>query len=102
MTKENTYKIYDNRIEFQFYNLFFSSLHKDRIVTLDRINAVDLNTSPHSLIIDNREIVFLNHNDTTSLETFAVNNKISLSTHCDTWAILTREYLDTELDEQTI
>lgn len=102
MTKENSYKILDDRIEFQFYNLFFSSLHKDRIVTLDRINAIDLNTSPHSLIIDNREIIFLNHNDTNSLETFAVNNKISHSTHFDTWAILTRDYLDTQLDEQTL
>ncbi|MFN8713398.1 MAG: hypothetical protein ACK5Z2_11150 [Bacteroidota bacterium] len=102
MTKENAYKILDDRIEFDFYNLFFSSLHKDRIVTLDRINAVDLTTSPHSLIIDNREIIFLNHNDTDSLETFAVKNNIPLSTHFDTWAILTRDYLDTELDEQII
>ena len=102
MTKENAYKILDDRIEFEFYNLFFSSLHKDRIITLDRINAVDLNTSPHSFIIDNREIVFLNHKDTNSLEPFAVKNKIPLSTHFDIWAILTRDYLDTQLDEQTL
>jgi hypothetical protein len=102
MTKENIYKILDNRIEFQFYNLFFSSLHKEGIITIDRINAIDLNTSPHSLIIDNREIIFLNHTDTHSLETFAIKNKIPHSTHFDTWAILTRDYLDTELDEPTL
>lgn len=102
MKKEKAYKILDNRIEFKFYNLFFSSLHKDKIVTLDRINAIDLNTSPHSLIIDNREIIFLNHNDTNSLAPFAVKNKIPLSTHFDTWAILTRDYLDTPFDEQTL
>jgi hypothetical protein len=102
MTKENAYKILDDRIEFQFYNLFFSSLHKNKILTLDRINAVDLKTSPHSLIIDNREIIFLNHDDTNSLESFAVRNQIPFSTHFDTWAILTREYLDTQLDELTL
>jgi hypothetical protein len=102
MIKDNEYQILDNRIEFEYYNLFYSSLHQDGIVTLDRINAVDLNTSPHSLIIDNREIIFLNHNDTNSLKTFALKNKISLSTHFDTWAILTRDYLDTELDQQTL
>ena len=71
MTKDNKYKIHEDYIEFQFYNLFFSSLHENKIVTLDRINAIDLNTSPQSLIIDNREIIFLNHNDTESLILFA-------------------------------
>ncbi|MEO0528583.1 MAG: hypothetical protein AAFZ89_15225, partial [Bacteroidota bacterium] len=102
MTKENSYKIYDDRIEFEFYNLFFSSLHNNKMVTLDRINAVDLNTSPHSLIIDGKEIIFLNHDDTHSLETFALKNKIPVSTHLDTWAILTRDYLDTQLDQKTL
>lgn len=102
MITENAYTIHDDRIEFRFYNLFFSSLHKNKIVSLDRINAVDLNTSPYSLIIDNREIIFLNHNDTNSLEIFADKNNIPHSTHFDTWAILTREYLDTQLDEKTL
>lgn len=102
MTKENAYKILDDRIVFDFYNLYFSSLHKDNVVTLSRINAVDLNTSPHSLIIDNREIIFLNHNDTNSLASFSTKNKIPRSTHFDTWAILTRDYLDTKLDEQIL
>jgi hypothetical protein len=77
-------------------------LHKDKIVTLDRINAVNLNTSPHSLIIDNREIIFLNHTDINSLEPFAAKNKIPVSIHFDTWAILTRDYLDTQLSEKTL
>ena len=71
-------------------------------MTLDRINAIDLNTSPHSIIIDNREIIFLNHDDTNSLEVFAVKHKIPLSTHLDTWAILIRDYLDTQIDEETL
>jgi hypothetical protein len=102
MTKENKYKILSDKIEFQFYNLHFSSLHRDSIVTRERINAIDLNTFPHSLIIDKREIIFLNHTDTNSLEAFASSNKIPLSTHFDTWAILTRHYLDTQLDAQTL
>lgn len=102
MTKENKYIIHEDCIEYTFYNLFFSSLHTNRKISLDRVNAIDLNTSPHSLIIDNREIVFLNHDDTKSLEAFATKNKIPYSTHIDTWAILTRDYLDTQPEEKTI
>lgn len=100
--KDNSYIIHDDRIEFNYYNLFFSSLHKEGIVTLDRINAIDLKTSPHSIIIDHKEIIFLNHNDINSLESFAHKNKIPKSTHLDTWSILTREYLDTSLEIETI
>ena len=100
--KTNSYSVFDDRIEFHFYNLFFSSLHKNRTITLDRINAIDLRTSPYSMIIDNKEIVFLNQNETTSLETFATQNRIPLSTHVDTWAILTRDYTEDQLDSRTI
>jgi len=58
MMNANKYKIFGDRIEFDFYSFYFSSLQRDKIVTLDRINKVDLTTSPHSLIIDNREIIF--------------------------------------------
>ncbi len=102
MIKDNVYKILDDRIEFRFYNLFFSSLHKNGSVTLDRINAIDLNTIPHSIIIDHKEIIFLNHGDTNSLALFAAKNKIPISSHIDTWAIITRDYLDTQLDEKTL
>ncbi len=102
MTKPNYYEIKAKSIEFQSYNLFFSSLHKNRILTLDRINAVDLKTSPHSLIIDNREIVFLNHDDTNSLEAFATRNQIPQSQHLDTWSIILRNYLDTHLEKKII
>lgn len=100
--RPNEYIFHNDFIDYKFYNLFFSSLHKDGIVTLDRINAIDLTTSPHSLIIDHREIIFLNHNDSKSLETFALKNNIPQSTHFDTWAILTRDYLDTFLEERII
>lgn len=66
MTKENKHTILSDKIEFQFYNLHFSSLHRGSIVTRERINAIDLNTFPHSLIIDKREIIFLNHNRASS------------------------------------
>jgi hypothetical protein len=102
MTKENVYKILDDSIEFEFYNFYFSSLHKHKIVSLDRINAIDLNTSPHSIIIDKKEIIFLNHSDTKSLAPFAVKNKIPLSTHIDTWGMLCSDYIDTYQDEQTL
>jgi len=102
MIKENRYKIGDDRIEFEFYNLLFSSLHKNKVVSLDRINAIDLQTFPHSIIIDKKEIIFINHTDKNSLETFAIKNKIPCSTHIDAWEILTRDYLDTQIDEHTL
>ena len=102
MTKESKYKILGDSIEFQYYDLFFSSLHKNAVLNLDRINAIDLNSSPYSLIIDKKEIVFFNHKDSNSIEDFAVKNKVPLSTHFDTWAILTRDYLNTQFDKQTL
>ncbi len=100
MMKENSYQIFDDRIDFQFYNLYFSSLHCYKSITLDRINAIDLKTSPHSLIIDSREVVFLNHSDSHSLPAFAEKHQLPYSSHIDTWAILTRDYLDTYTEAQ--
>lgn len=102
MIKENRYIVHDTAIEYTFYNLFFSSLHQEKSVPVNRINAIDLSTSPHSLIIDSREVIFLNHTDTNSLEKFAARHNLPQSTHFDTWAILTRDYLDTQLDEKTL
>lgn len=102
MIKENVYEILGNSIKFQYYNLFFSTLHKVSTITSDRINAVDLYTSPPSLIIDNGEIIFLNHNDTPLLTEFATGNNVPLTTHIDTWSMLTRDYLDTEWNNETI
>lgn len=102
MLKPNEYIFYDTAIEFKFYQFYFSSIHSNNIISLDRINAIDLNTYPHSFIIDNREILFLNHNDKHSLKYFAEKHNIPQSSHIDTWSILTREYLDTELEEELI
>ena len=102
MRFESVYSISANKIEFQRYPFFFSSLQTNKLLTRDRINAIDLNSFPQSLIIDNHEIVFVNHDDKQSLASFAHNNTIPLSRHVDTWSMLTRNYLDNQVDEQTI
>ncbi len=102
MTRPNEYIFHKDFIEFKFYNLFFSSLHRQNKITRARINAVDFNTYPCSLIIDNQEVVFFNHNDEDGLKKFVTDNKIPSSTHIDTWAILTRDYLDTKLDGKEV
>ena len=102
MIKPNKYKFHEKHIEFEFYNLNFSSLHKNKYITLDRIKAIDLKSYPQSLIIDDGEIIFLNHDDNLSLQEFGIRNQIPESSHIDTWSILTRNYLDTELDKSLI
>ena len=93
--KYSNYKIHDDRIEFDFYEFYFSSLRKNSTLTIDRIKEVDLNTFPYSLEIDNGEIVFFNHDDRDRIKEFIKINKIQVSNRVDIWNLLSNDFLDT-------
>lgn len=100
--KKNEYIFKKNSLVFDYYSFHFSSVHKRPEITLDLITAVDFKTYPHSLIVDSREVVFLNHDDKTSLPYFAEQHSLPISTHIDSWSYLNRTYLDTELETEDI
>ncbi len=102
MQKKNEYIFYEKHLEFKSYNFCFSSLHKNPIIPSSRINSICLHTFPQSLIIDAKEVIFLNHKEDSMLSEFATKNNIPISNHIDTWGILTRSFLDSESDSLVI
>lgn len=100
--KKSLYRFENDRLMVTNYSLCFSSVHRKPKITLERITAVDFKTYPHSIIVDNKEVVFLNHDDKTSLPYFAEQHSLPVSTHIDSWSYLTRTFLDTELKHETI
>ena len=100
--KYSKYIIDDDRIIFDYYEFCFSSLKKNKILTLDRINEVDLSTCPCSMEIDKGEIIFFNQGDETRIKAFSRKHKIKESEKVDTWELICNEFLDTEFDEAQI
>lgn len=96
------YRIQDDRIIFDFYEFHFSSLKKNNILTLDRINEVDFNTYPCSMEIDNGELIFFNHDDESRIKAFTEKHNIKKSKKKDTWYLLCAEFLDTEFEKTAI
>jgi len=99
--KYSKYHIKDDRIVFDYYEFYFSSLRKDKVLTVGRINEVDFNTYPYSMEIDKGEIIFFNHND-ERIKPFAERNKIIQSDKVDVWQLLCNEFLDTEFESDNL
>ncbi|MFS4469705.1 hypothetical protein [Maribacter sp. 2210JD10-5] len=98
--KYSKYKIYEDKIAFDFYEFHFSSLRKNKVLTLNRIKEVDFNTFPYTMKIDNGEIIFFNHGDTEEIKNFAERNHIKQSNKIDVWSLLCNEFLDTEIEKE--
>lgn len=96
------YIIQDDRIIFDFYEFHFSSLKKNNILTVDRINEVDFNTYPCSMEIDNGELIFFNQDDEARIRAFTNLHKIRESKKTDTWKLLCNEFLDTAFEKTEI
>ncbi|MCX8080162.1 MAG: hypothetical protein N3F09_02880 [Bacteroidia bacterium] len=95
MKLKSIYHFENDGIHFERYCFYFSSINKNKKLPVHRINAVNFQTIPYSLIIDFREVIFLNHGD-VSIRNYALKNNIPASNHPDLWAILNEEFLDTE------
>ncbi len=96
-------KFTDNTILFpNGYHFRHSSIYKERMVPAHRINEVMLNTYPQSIVIDDREVIFMDGERNDSLSNFAKRNKIPVSCRVDIWSYILEPFLDTELeaDEQ--
>lgn len=93
------YKIQDDQITFDFYEFYFSSLRKSKVLTVDRIKEVDFNTYPCSMEIDDGEIIFFNHDDEAKIKEFTEKHEIRESNKTDVWKLLCNEFLDTEFEE---
>ncbi|MEE4248316.1 MAG: hypothetical protein V2I33_23245, partial [Kangiellaceae bacterium] len=75
--KYSKYRIEDHQIVFDFYEFYFSSMRKNKVLTLDRIKCVDFNNFPASMEIDDGEIIFFNHGDDENIMKFAEQHQIT-------------------------
>ena len=100
--KHSQYRILEDSIAFDFYEFRFSSLRKNNILTLNRIQEVDFNTFPYSMEIDEGEIIFFNHDDKERIKDFAQKHHLPLAYKPDVWEMLCAPVLDTELNEAQI
>ena len=100
--KYSKYIIQDDRITFDFYEFHFSSLRKNNVLTVDRINEVDFKTEPCSMEIDEGEIIFFNHDDESRIKEFSEKNSLKESNKVDTWKLICNDFLDTELEATVI
>ncbi len=100
--KYGRYRVEDDCIIFDFYEFYFSSLRKNKVLTLDRIYQVNFHTIPVSMEIDQGEIIFFNHDDSERVKQFAKTYQIAESTSVDVWHLLADEFLDTEFSEDIV
>jgi len=100
--KYSKYEILEDRIRFDFYEFYFSSLQKNSVLTLDRIKEVDFNTSPCSMEIDDGELIFFNHDDKPRIKEFTEKHEILESKKVDVWNLFCNTFLDTEFKADKI
>lgn len=100
--KYSRYIIHDDQIVFDFYEFYFSSIRKNKVLTVDRIKEVDFQTYPCSMEIDEGEIIFFNPDDESRIKEFSEKNNIKESKKVDTWKLICSEFLDTELEKAEV
>ena len=94
-------EITDNEILFPAgYHFRQSKVHKERRIPADRINELNIGTFPTSIVIDNREVIFLKKQLEDQLKEFAIRNSIEISKRPDIWGDINEEFLDTEFTEE--
>lgn len=99
MTIKSVYRIEDDRIQFDAYPFYHSSLRKNKTLTVDKIISFDQTTYPCSMEVVGEEIIFFNHDDKQEIKQFCQKHGITALERTDVWELLCREYLDTEFDE---
>jgi hypothetical protein len=88
----------DNQIIYPFGYFFTqSSISKTKTVKSDEIKMAFPFHSPPSILIENKEIIFLKYDNKDDLIKFAKNHGISISHSNETWELINRSFLDTEL-----
>ncbi len=77
-----------------------STVHKEKHIPAARINELNVRTFPTSIVIDNREVIFLKKALEDQLREFAVRNNIPISERPDIWGDINEAFLDTEFTEE--
>jgi len=93
--------ITDNELLFpNGYYFRQSQVNKDKKIAADRINELNFDTFPLSVVIDDKEVIFLKGDVNDQLTEFAHKNNIIISKRTDVWGWINEPFLDTEFDTE--
>lgn len=89
----------ENFMDIRQYEFPSSSVRENPVILAEHINEVNLNTYPPSMVINHREVIFIEEKYQPEFMDFVKRNKLKISNRFDIWEIINRIFLDTELTE---
>lgn len=81
------------------YYYKYSTLNEDINIDVKTISAINLTTSPPSLIINDDEVIFIPNRLLTSLKEFGERNNLPFDERYDIWSAINQPFLDTEFSK---
>lgn len=92
----------NNFMDIRQYEFPTSSIRENPIIYADQINEVNLNTYPPSMVINHREVIFIEEKYQAEFMDFVKRNELKISNRLDIWEVINRVFLDVELSEEDI
>jgi hypothetical protein len=95
-----TVEISDNEIRFPNGYFFEQSpINNEKIISSVSITEINLHTFPPSVVVNDKEVVFVRHDQQEQLKEFAIKNNIQPTERFDIWEHLSQPFLDTEFEQ---
>lgn len=89
----------DKGIELRHYTFRSSSIRHENLITLEDINEVNLNTFPPSIVINHKEVIFIDTNLRKKFIEFVKQHDLKVENRFDIWEAINEAFLDTEFTE---
>lgn len=80
------------------YHFAQSAVHTAKQINAAEITEVNLRTSPASVVLHDKEVIFLKYDSKEELNAFAERNGLRLADRYDIWGAINEPFVDTELD----
>jgi hypothetical protein len=80
------------------YHFTQSAVHIAKQISAAEITEVNLRTSPASVVLHDKEVIFLKYDIKEELNAFAERNGLRLADRYDIWGAINEPFVDTELD----
>ena len=98
----------DLKVEFENNQIIFpkgyyykySNVRLNKILKVENINEINLNTSPPSFVLNENEVIFIPYKLKDKLEEFGRTNQIPIENRFDIWSAINEPFLDTEFDDE--
>lgn len=91
---------HERGIEVRQYEFQVSSVREHPIIDIEQITEVNLKTFPPSIVINHKEVIFIETRYKKEFLDFVKTNKLQVENRFDIWEAINEEFLDTEFTEQ--